>query len=69
MIPRAAQPPERNPARSREQAGKKLMLPIWHGIARDHLIQYTPAFADRLAKLSSTDSVADIVESLLAMLG
>ena len=53
-----------------EKDGRKLILPIWHGITRDDLVQYSPAFADRLAKiLSTTDNHADIVESLLAMLG
>jgi TIR domain len=53
-----------------EKAGRKLILPIWHGITREDLIQYSPTFADRLAKiLSATDNYADIIESLLAMLG
>lgn len=60
---------ELNSLFAREQAGKKLILPIWHGITRDDLIQYGPAFADRLAKISSVDTYADIVRSLLAMLG
>jgi len=60
---------ELNSLFAREQAGKKLILPIWHGITRDDLVQYSPAFADRLAKILSTDNYADIVESLLAMLG
>jgi hypothetical protein len=54
---------------AREQGGQKLILPIWHGITRDDLLQYSPAFADRLAKISSSDSYADIVASLLALLG
>ena len=41
---------------AREQAGQKLILPIWHDITRDDLLQYSPAFADRLAKISDTDS-------------
>jgi hypothetical protein len=32
-------------------------------------VQYSPAFADRLAKISSKDSYAEIVESLLGLLG
>jgi hypothetical protein len=52
-----------------EKVGRKVILPIWHGITRDDLIQYSPAFADRLAKISSTDSYEEIVESLLTMLG
>jgi hypothetical protein len=50
-------------------AGKKVILPIWHGITREDLIEYSPAFADRLAKNSITNSHADIVRSLLSMLG
>ncbi len=52
-----------------EEPGTKVILPIWHGITRDDLIEYSPAFADRLAKNSITDSYADIVESFLSMLG
>jgi hypothetical protein len=52
-----------------EQSSRKVILPIWHGITHADLIQYSPAFADRLAKISSTDSYGDIVESLLEMLG
>ena len=52
-----------------EQPNRKIILPIWHGITRDDLLQYSPAFADRLAKISSTDSHGEIVESLLDMLG
>jgi hypothetical protein len=60
---------ELNALFAREKPGKKVILPIWHGITRDDLIEYSPAFADRLAKNSITDSYADIVESLLLMLG
>jgi hypothetical protein len=54
---------------AREEAGKKVILPIWHGITREDLLQYSPAFADRLAKISSNDSYDVIVSSLLTMLG
>ncbi len=46
-----------------------MILPIWHGITREDLLQYGPAFADRLAKNSIADSYDDIVKSLLEMLG
>jgi TIR domain len=54
---------------AREEAGKKLVLPIWHGITRKDLLQYSPALADRLAKISGSDSYQEIVGSLLSMLG
>ena len=52
-----------------EQPGKKIILPIWHGITRDDLLQYGAGFADRLAKISSKDSYEDIVKSLLNLVG
>ena len=52
-----------------EQPGRKIILPIWHGIIRDDLLQYGAGFADRLAKISSKDSYGEIVESLLGLLG
>jgi hypothetical protein len=51
-----------------EKHGTKLILPIWHGIAQDELLSYSPAFASRLAKDSSTDSYENIRDSLLRML-
>ena len=60
---------ELNALFAKEEPGKKVILPIWHGITRDDLVEYSPAFADRLAKNSVKDSYSDIVESLLSMLG
>ena len=33
-----------------EQPGKKIILPIWHGITRDDLLRYGAGFADRLSE-------------------
>ena len=60
---------ELNALFAKEEPSKKVILPIWHGISREDLIQYSPAFADRLAKNSVTDSYADIVQSLWRCLG
>jgi len=46
-----------------------LVLPIWHGITRADLLEYSPALADRLAKISDSDSADDIVKSMLGLLG
>ena len=52
-----------------ETPGQKRILPIWHNVNRDDLVRYSPAFADRIAKISATHSYPDIVKSLRAMLG
>ena len=48
---------------AREKKGQKIILPIWHDISRDDLVQYSPSFADRIAKRSS-DSLEKIVDKL-----
>ena len=52
-----------------ERVGEKRILPIWHGITHEDLLEYSAGLADRLAKVSSPDSYEDIVNSLRAMLG
>lgn len=39
------------------------------GVARDDLLAYSPALADRIAKIAGNDSREDIVRSLLDLLG
>jgi hypothetical protein len=38
---------------ARELAGGKVILPIWHNISREDLLQFSPPLADKLAILSS----------------
>jgi len=52
-----------------EKVGEKRILPIWHGVTHDDLLEYSAGLADRLAKVSSSDSFEDIVDSLREMLG
>lgn len=54
---------------AREDRGELIILPIWHGISKEDLLKYDPALADRLAKISDTDSYPDIVASVLQKLG
>jgi hypothetical protein len=54
---------------AREELGQVIILPIWHGVVRKDLLEYDPSLADRLAKISETDSHEDIVRSVLHRLG
>jgi hypothetical protein len=54
---------------AREKIGSFIILPIWHGIVRDEIEKYDAALADRMAKVSNTDSYPDIVNSVLKTLG
>lgn len=53
---------------AKEKNGRKVILPIWHGITDRELVEYSPAFADRIAMITKKDSVADIVKNLRVLL-
>jgi hypothetical protein len=53
---------------AQERQGRKVILPIWHKITDRELLKYSPAFADRIAMISTKDSVADIVKNLTRLL-
>lgn len=60
---------ELNSLFAREEAGKKIILPIWHGITRGDLLEYGPGIADRLALVSVREGANEIVASLRRLLG
>jgi len=51
---------------SKEKSGQKVILPIWHNITRDDISQYSPTFADRIAKRS--DDINSILNELKELL-
>lgn len=53
---------------AKERAGRKVILPIWHKITDRELLEYSPAFADRIAMITKRDSIADIVKNLRKIL-
>jgi TIR domain len=54
---------------AKERRGQNVILPIWHKITRADLLRYSPAFADRIAKISTKDAIPDIVRSMKTLLG
>jgi hypothetical protein len=53
---------------SREVAGKKVVLPIWHNISASGVRQYSPLLADRFAA-SSSQGVSVIVDRIVDAVG
>ena len=37
---------------AKERLGRQVILPIWHKVKRSDLLKYSPAFANRIAKIS-----------------
>jgi hypothetical protein len=55
---------ELNGLATREVKGKKVILPVWHGVSFEEVRQYSPMLADRLA-VTTEKGVDHVVEQLL----
>lgn len=49
-------------------SGQKAILPVWHQLEREQVVQYSATLADRVAAKSS-DGLPEIVEKILRVLG
>ena len=50
---------------ARQMVGKKVVLPIWHGVGREDILKFSPPLADKLA-LSSEQQSVDVMVSEVA---
>ena len=53
---------------AREDLGRKVILPIWHGIGLEEVARYSPTLADRLA-ISTDKGLAAVVREILEAVG
>jgi len=53
---------------ARERNGVKVILPVWHNVDRDFVLQYSPILADRLA-VSTGEGLDKVVEEILKAVG
>jgi hypothetical protein len=49
---------------AREIDGRKVILPIWHGIERAEVLRHSPALADKVALKSSETSIRSLAKAL-----
>lgn len=59
---------ELNGLSAREVNGKKVILPVWHDISRDEIVQASPSLADRLGVPTSL-GLEQVVAALLRAMG
>ncbi len=52
---------------SQEASGKTRILPIWHEISKDEIVEYSPLLADKIAFKTSMDSTDEIADGLHAL--
>ena len=52
----------------KQEDGEKVILPIWHGISKDIVKQYSPMLADMVAFKSSDYSVEELADELIKII-
>ena len=60
---------ELNGLTAREVDGKKIILPIWHGVDREYILKYSPPLADRVAANTASKTINEIAQELARVLG
>jgi len=49
---------------AREVRGKKVVLPVWHGVTHRQVLKYSPTLADRVALDTSKQSISEIAGAI-----
>ena len=48
--------------------GEQIILPIWHNITKQQVIEYSPSLADKLARSTTSHTVEEIAEEIIAVI-
>jgi hypothetical protein len=50
---------------TRAVSGEQVLLPIWHEITKQELIEYSPSLADKVARNTATHTVDEIAAEII----
>ena len=53
---------------TRAVSGEQVILPIWHDITKQELINYSPSLADKVARSTGTHTVKDIAAEIIDLI-
>jgi TIR domain/Domain of unknown function (DUF1883) len=53
--------------REMSQGGDQIILPLWHRVTKDEVIQYSPSLADKLALRTADSTVEEIASEIAAV--
>lgn len=48
--------------------GEQVMLPIWHGITKKEILDYSPSLADKVARNTASYTVEEIAEEIAELI-
>lgn len=49
---------------SRSVSGEQVLLPIWHGVTKKQVMEYSPSLADKVARSTATHTVEEIATEI-----
>ena len=49
---------------TREMDGEQVILPLWHEITKQEVISHSPSLADKIARTTSTSTIAEIAQEI-----
>lgn len=49
-------------------SGEQIMLPIWHDITKQEVIEYSPSLADKVARNTATATVDEIADEIASLI-
>lgn len=53
---------------SRAVSGEQILLPIWHEITKQELINYSPSLADKVARSTGTHTIDEIASEIIEVI-
>ncbi len=53
---------------TRAVSGEQILLPIWHGITKQEVIDFSPSLADKVARSTATHTVQEIAAEIAELL-
>jgi hypothetical protein len=53
---------------TRAVSGEQILLPIWHEITKQELIEYSPTLADKLARSTATHTIEEIATEIIEVI-
>ncbi len=53
---------------SRSINGEQIMLPIWHGITKQEVLEYSPSLADKVARNTASYTLQEIAEEIVELI-
>jgi hypothetical protein len=59
---------ELNGLTAKEIDGKKVILPVWHGLTKADILKYSPPLADKIAADTSRQTIREIAKQIALVL-